>query len=47
VGSVSTPVPPSICVERHMRERAFVYKELVLQAGEVLPTDQKEDVSWT
>jgi hypothetical protein len=32
------------------RERGVVLKmyieEVVLQAGEVLPTDRKEDVSW-
>jgi hypothetical protein len=47
VGPVSTPVPPSFCVERHMKERALVYKEVVLQTGEVLPTDRRrEDVPW-
>jgi hypothetical protein len=34
----------------HERERGVVLKvyieEVVLQAGEVLPTDLKEDVSW-
>jgi hypothetical protein len=44
-GAVSTPVPPSVCVERRMRGRGFVYKEVVFQAGEVLPTDQKVDLS--
>ena len=47
VGPVSSPVPPSFCVEGPMRVRGLVYKEVVLQAGDVLPTDLKEDVSWT